>query len=282
MLYDAFISHASEDKEEFVRPFAEALTDKGLNIWYDEFSLRWGDSLRRVIDKGLRDSDIGIVILSHNFFMKEFPQRELDGLAAREDLEKRKIIYPIWHNISKEEVAQHSPVLADKFALKSMDGIPHIVEKTCRLFESRLKPNASSRTPIQRDFGNTSWHEPLAPVTFENLLGYASSTDSSIDWSVHSRGHYTGLRILHVNTMAQLVEAVDDRKARESLTGIYQRLLGRRPDWAGIFAYQPWIFLEGDRGKILVEQSILASEEYRKKKAAKRKEKEKNKRGKTG
>ena len=50
--YDAFISHASEDKEDFVRPFAILLRERGLNIWYDEFELKIGDKLRRKIDEG--------------------------------------------------------------------------------------------------------------------------------------------------------------------------------------------------------------------------------------
>ena len=44
--YDVFISHASEDKEEVVRPLANALKDEGLSVWYDEFELKIGDSLR--------------------------------------------------------------------------------------------------------------------------------------------------------------------------------------------------------------------------------------------
>jgi hypothetical protein len=35
--YDAFICHASEDKDNFVRPLVNFLTDLGADIWYDEF-----------------------------------------------------------------------------------------------------------------------------------------------------------------------------------------------------------------------------------------------------
>ena len=34
-----FICHASEDKEEFVRPLAETLRSQRVNVWYDKFSL---------------------------------------------------------------------------------------------------------------------------------------------------------------------------------------------------------------------------------------------------
>ena len=116
--YDAFISHASEDKEEFVRPLAEALTDLGSRVWYDEFALRVGDSLRRSIDRGLSDSRFGIVVLSPSFFEKNWPQYELDGLVAKE-LEGRKVVLPLWHRVSKDDVLRYSPTLADRVAIST-------------------------------------------------------------------------------------------------------------------------------------------------------------------
>jgi hypothetical protein len=115
--YDAFICHASEDKD-FVRPLAHALTEIGFNIWYDEFELKVGDSLRQSIDRGLVNSNYGIVILSKAFFEKNWPQYELNGLIARE-IEGKKVILPIWYNIDKQDVLKYSPPLADKIALST-------------------------------------------------------------------------------------------------------------------------------------------------------------------
>jgi len=81
--WDVFVSHASEDKD-FARPLAEALHKSGLSVWYDDFTLRVGDSLRRRIDEGLAKSRYGIVILSHAFFAKNWPQAELDGLTSKQ------------------------------------------------------------------------------------------------------------------------------------------------------------------------------------------------------
>lgn len=124
--WDVFISHASEDKEEFVRNMAVALRAKELKVWYDEFTLTLGDSLRRSIDNGLANSSFGIVVLSHNFFDKEWPQRELDGLVAKEVV-SGKLILPVWHEVTKEEVATFSPILADRLAVSSAKGIDHVV-----------------------------------------------------------------------------------------------------------------------------------------------------------
>src|SRR5215469_13976001 len=125
-MWDLFISHASEDKDEVARPLADKLRRSGVKVWYDEFSLELGDSLRRNIDRGLGDSRFGIVILSPHFFEKEWPQRELDGLTARE-VSSGKIILPIWHQVSRADVERFSPVLADKLAVSTSHGLDVVV-----------------------------------------------------------------------------------------------------------------------------------------------------------
>lgn len=116
--YDVFISHASEDKDNFVKPLVDQLNVKGYKVWYDEFSLKVGDSLRRSIDSGLLNSRYGIVVLSNAFFAKNWTQYELDGLVTRE-MEGHKVILPIWHLVTKDQVQQYSPSLADKVAINS-------------------------------------------------------------------------------------------------------------------------------------------------------------------
>ena len=118
--YDVFISHATEDKDEVVRPLASALVSAGLRVWYDEFELRIGDSLRRKIDAGLARSRFGVVVLSHAFFAKSWPQYELDGLVTRE-MTGRQMILPLWHRIAKSDVIARSPSLADKVARSTAD-----------------------------------------------------------------------------------------------------------------------------------------------------------------
>jgi hypothetical protein len=116
--YDFFISHASEDKDEIVRELADALRSNGIRVWYDEFVLRVGDSLRKSIDTGLIKSKYGIVIISPNFIAKKWPEYELNGMIARE-MDGHKVVLPIWHKVSKNEVINFSPSLADKLALNT-------------------------------------------------------------------------------------------------------------------------------------------------------------------
>src|SRR5260221_1766441 len=121
-----FLSHASEDKEDFVRPLRDELVKEGFDVWYDEDSLIVGQSLLQQISKGLKTSDYGIVVLSPHFFKKKWPQEELDGLFTLETAE-RKLIIPIWHNVTENEVKQYSAILAARFASVSAKGVAQVV-----------------------------------------------------------------------------------------------------------------------------------------------------------
>jgi hypothetical protein len=113
--WDVFISHAGEDKDAVVRPLAHALQERGLNVWYDEFELRLGDSLRRKIDQGIARSAFGVVVLSPAFFAKGWPNYELDGLVTRA-VAGGQVLLPLWHKVSRADVEAFSPSLADKLA----------------------------------------------------------------------------------------------------------------------------------------------------------------------
>ena len=130
--YDVFVSHASEDKDAFVRPLAEALRSAGIKVWYDEFTLQWGASLRESIDRGLATSRYGLVVLSHKFFAKLWSQRELNGLFATMKAGEPRIL-PVWHELSRDELEKYSPLLADLLAVNSAEGVAAIVERMVSL-----------------------------------------------------------------------------------------------------------------------------------------------------
>lgn len=116
MAHDVFISYASEDKEALVAPLARLLSECGVSVWYDEFSLKVGDSLSRSIDKGLSGSRYGIVIISKYFMSKPWPEYELRGLISKE-LGSENVILPLWYGVTREQVLAFSPPLADKKAI---------------------------------------------------------------------------------------------------------------------------------------------------------------------
>lgn len=128
-MWDVFISHASEDKEEVVCELATRLKRYDVSVWYDEFELKLGDSLSKSIDKGLVQSRYGIIILSPSFFSKKWPDYELRSLLSRELSTDNKVILPIWHNIDAEDILKYSPYLADKFALTTAIGLDELTYK---------------------------------------------------------------------------------------------------------------------------------------------------------
>ena len=113
--FDVFISHASDDKDDVVRPLATILQSGGLRVWYDEFEMRIGDSLRQKIDRGLATSRFGVVVFSKSFMSKGWTNYELDGIVTRA-VSGDQVILPIWHNVTKQEIVDFSPSLADKLA----------------------------------------------------------------------------------------------------------------------------------------------------------------------
>lgn len=126
--WDVFISHASEDKETIVRPLASLLRSEGLRVWYDEFSLKLGDSLSRSTDNGLAHSAFGIVVLSPRFFKKQWPRRELDGLVAQA-VAQGKPILPLWHEVTRDDILSFSPPLADRVAVDTSHGTEYVAQK---------------------------------------------------------------------------------------------------------------------------------------------------------
>lgn len=131
--YDFFISHAFEDKETVAEPLAKALITKGASVWLDKFAMSVGDSLRQSIDEGLANSRYGIVVLSEIYFKKFWTGKELNGLFAKQE-DGKKVILPIWHNVSKDVVKKYSPILADMLALKTADfTIEEIAEEFIKL-----------------------------------------------------------------------------------------------------------------------------------------------------
>lgn len=133
-----FVSHASEDKADFVRPLAHALKRYGLKVWYDEFSLHPGNSLRRSIDKGLAECSTGVVVFSKAFFAKEWPQRELDALFTAEVAGRTQLL-PIWYGISAADIAAISPLLADRIAINGDIGFEQVASQIADLVPSATK-----------------------------------------------------------------------------------------------------------------------------------------------
>ena len=152
--WDVFISYATEDKETVAGPLANALQELGVDVWYDDFELQIGDSLRQSIERGIARSRFGLIILSKPFFGRNWTNYELNGLVAQANSGDKRLL-PIWHKISKDEVTDHSPPLADIVALRTSDlGISEIATQVA----ARVNPATSA--PSAREDTNPPSPQP--------------------------------------------------------------------------------------------------------------------------
>lgn len=118
--YDVFVSHAWEDKADFVDEFVKELQTLGIRVWYDTSQIKWGDSMRKRIDAGLRKSRFGVAVLSPNYIKdgKYWTKAELDGLFQLDSI-GGKVLLPIWHGLTKKEVMEYSPIIASRKAMNT-------------------------------------------------------------------------------------------------------------------------------------------------------------------
>ena len=145
-----FISHASEDKADFVEPLVGALQAAGFEVWYDKYDLTMGDSLLRKIGEGLSKCDFGVVVLSPSFFKKKWPQAELDGLFTLETTE-RKVILPIWKDVGEKEVKKFSVMLAGRLGAPTTGGVQAVVGEIRRAVEASQRTTELSAGPSHLD-----------------------------------------------------------------------------------------------------------------------------------
>lgn len=126
----AFISHDSRDKEEVAGPLALELQRLMCPVWYDEYSLKIGDSLREQIEKGIRECKKCILILTPNYLSnKGWGKKEFDSVFTRELIETEKVILPVWHNVTKNDIYKYSPSLADRVAANWHDGAAEVAKR---------------------------------------------------------------------------------------------------------------------------------------------------------
>lgn len=91
--YDVFLSHASEDKPK-VRRLKERLEEIGVAVFFDEDSIKWGDSITERINHGLLKSNFFIPFLSETFSKKGWTNKELNS-AISTNISRKKRILPI-------------------------------------------------------------------------------------------------------------------------------------------------------------------------------------------
>jgi hypothetical protein len=191
---DVFISHAGEDKADVARPLAEELTARGRRVWFDEYELLPSDSLSRRIDHGLAHSTLGAVILSKSFFRKEWPRRELDGLTARRVAGEENVIFPVWHEVTADEVRGFSPPLADVFAANTADGIGAVADLIERLLDRLARSSRSSHQPLVSESGGGGAASNECVVMARRLIGELEESQDLISDALNNGAFWHAAR----------------------------------------------------------------------------------------
>ena len=127
----AFISHDSRDKQEIARPLVDELRRfPGCSVWYDEYSLKLGDSLRESIEKGLKECQRCVLLLSKNFLdNNRWTKVEFDSVFTRELVEERKLVLPVWCGVTRQDVYSYSPSLANRVAVNWEKGAEEVARQ---------------------------------------------------------------------------------------------------------------------------------------------------------
>lgn len=142
-----FICHASEDKNEIARPLALELRRCGIDIWFDEFEIIWGDSVPEKINEGLSKSHIGIVIFGQTFLNKQWTNAELTTLLSYM-IKQRVRLLPLLHNVDRDIVLERYSLLEGILFETSDKGVGYLKEQVKLNLQRLNSMKESDRTPI--------------------------------------------------------------------------------------------------------------------------------------
>lgn len=133
--YDVFISHANKDKLNFIDELYNSLENLGINIFYDKKSLGWGDKWKERILDGVQQSEFAIIVISENFFDREWTEKELNEFLSRQNQNGQKIILPVVHKITMKQLRDKYPSIAEIQAINSQD---YTCDQIAILFAAQL------------------------------------------------------------------------------------------------------------------------------------------------
>lgn len=111
--YDVFISHANSDKLDYVEDLYQTIAKLGINVFYDKETFEWGDNWKQKIYDGVDTSEFAIIVISNNYFGREWTEKELKSFLNRQNASGEKIILPLLHGITISDLCAHYPELGD-------------------------------------------------------------------------------------------------------------------------------------------------------------------------
>ena len=89
-----FLSHSTADID-FTRRLALDVEEAGVRVWFAEWQMSVGDSLREKIEKDIQGSAFLGVVLSPNSVQSRWVRVELNAAFAREMAQRSVFVLPI-------------------------------------------------------------------------------------------------------------------------------------------------------------------------------------------
>ena len=176
---DFFISHASADKQTYIEPLAECLTQRRVTYWLDNYEMSWGDRLALRVNDGLRDSRHVVLCLSEAFLSRPWPEAELNSaFAIKLDDDSGKVLPLILNN--KESILNHYPLVAG-LIYREYSSPDSIADELASLVNIHSFPEGHI-------------HVAIESIHTGHLSNIVVSPRASVDWLVNKAKRGAGLR----------------------------------------------------------------------------------------
>lgn len=118
-LRDVFLCHAWDDRADAAKELHDHLEEVGVTVWFSEKDLGLGVPMMRAIDRGLKNSKVGIVLVTPSLLKR----LDAEGVADKELsvlLQTNRVI-PVTHGTTFEALLDASPLLASRAGLDTAE-----------------------------------------------------------------------------------------------------------------------------------------------------------------
>jgi hypothetical protein len=127
---DLFLCHASENKENLVRPVADELKRRKLSVWFDEREILPGMDFMTAINSGMKEAHAVVVFFSANFLHKRWPLNELNNFIAM-----GKPLIPVVYDLSITDILENYPLLSSTYMMLDVRNPSEIGRRVARAYE---------------------------------------------------------------------------------------------------------------------------------------------------
>ncbi len=255
---DVFICHASEDKPGVVEPLVAAFKQANISYWYDKAEIKWGDSITKKVNEGLRISHFVIVVISKAFLSKNFPQSELYSMLSREISSGEVKILPLIvksNDEEKREILESLSLMQDKLYLtwdnnpnKIIDALQSHLSDQDNTQDNKKLETPKKDTQLNKEASATQDLQSASPSPSSTLeTSYQGVEMQNINWLHLSDWHQQGKELIK-DRERLLTALIKDIREREKIN----------PDLAKI----DFIIFSGDIAKSGQQEQYEAAKQY--------------------